>query len=105
MKDILLNLYSLYKPNKYNFHNSKNINFFSREFDKHVIDISYVKYENEFYIFLFISEDKLKFKGILKKSNNNLDKEFDSIVENLTNSTMDQFIENYSKIVIENINL
>ena len=98
MKELLNELCERYNPNKYQFDNPENLEFGTKNEIPYTIDISLVKNNNDYYIFLYISEENdLKYKGVLIKSNELLKMEYDKIYNDLTNLSLCDFLNKYSK--------
>lgn len=103
MKDILNKLYETYQKERYLFDNPENIRFESKKEDIYTIDISLVKDKEEFYIFIYISEeDELKFKGLYKKANSSLDFEFETLFNALSNLNLEDFVNTYYNELLTN---
>ena len=100
MFEQLKKLLNLYKNNidRFKFENEESnvIEFIDKKFDSSVLSISLNRINNFYYIFLYIEEDnKIIFKGLLNKSDNNIKNIFDVIINDLTILDLEDFISKY----------
>lgn len=105
MTNELETLCDLYKNNRTDIITSDSnvIEIQDKLFDDYLVTISMNRIEEFYYIYLFIEkEKKIIFKGLLKKSSDNLLKDYKEIVLNMYDMKFDDFISNYYKILKEN---
>jgi len=100
----ILKLFDLYAGSNMNINSDDNIlmEYDSREYDLYEFDISLNKQDKEQIICLFIEkENNLMFKGIINRSTNGLNVEYNNIKDDLLNLKMEEFIDKYYEILIE----
>ena len=105
--DKLKDLVKKYKKNKVNYSSDNNelIEYDQHIFDEYEIDISYNILNDEYYIFIMIEKkNKLIFKGLYKKANEELTIIYNELKDDLNTFTFESFIEKYYFELKNNLN-
>lgn len=103
--ETLCSLYNKNKDNKkYIYENVDTIKYDYKYFDEYAINIKLIKVDN-YMIFIYIdTKDKLLFNGLLKKSDNDLSKEYEQLKEDLRYLSFEDFINKYYDKLLNNLN-
>lgn len=107
MQKQLEDLLNIYKNNlnNFKFENEKSniIEFEEKQFDDLLVSISLNNIDYIYYIFLYIEEEsKIIFKGLIKKSNENIKNIYDQVFNDLSNMELESFLSKYHDVLEKN---